>query len=143
MLKPLSKLRRVELILQDKINLIKESESFPKPSQKSLSEKFRIYKTTVSDILKRKTEYLANFESNENIQKFRFENKSKHDNLNDLMWDWFRQARDKAIPLLSGPILQSKALEFASQLDIANFKASKGHEKYPATGYKSNSRSVT
>ena len=58
------------------------------------------------------------------------------------MLDWFRQARDKAIPL-SGPILQSKALEFASQLDIANFKASNGHEKYPATGYKSNSRSVT
>jgi hypothetical protein len=40
-------------------------------------------------------------------------NKSKHNNLNDLMWDWFHQARDKAIPL-SGTILQSKALEFAS-----------------------------
>jgi hypothetical protein len=112
-----SKHRRVELNLQDKINLIKESEIFPKPSQKSLSEKFRVGKTTVSDILKRKSEYLAN----ENVQKFRFGNKSKHDNLNDLMWDWFRQARDKAIPL-SGPILQSKALEFASQLDIAFVK---------------------
>ena len=89
-----SKRRRVELTLQDKINLIKESESFPKPSQKSLSEKFGVGKTTVSDILKRKSEYLANFESNENVQKFRFGNKSKgHDNLKDLMWDWFRQAR--------------------------------------------------
>jgi hypothetical protein len=112
-----SKRRHVELNLQDKINLIKESESFPKPSQKSLSEKFGVGKATVSDILKRKSEYLAN----ENVQKFRFGNKSKHDNLNDLMWDWFRQARDKAIPL-SGPILQSKALEFASQLDIAFVK---------------------
>ena len=46
MLKPLSKRRRVELILQDKINLIKESESFPKPSQKFLSEKFGVGKTT-------------------------------------------------------------------------------------------------
>ena len=99
------------------MNLIEESESFPKPSQKSLSEKFGVGKATVSDILKRKSEYLAN----ENVQKFRFGNKSKHDNLNDLMWDWFRQARDKAIPL-SGPILQSKALEFASQLDIAFVK---------------------
>jgi hypothetical protein len=105
------------------MNLIEESESFPKPSQKSLSEKFGVGKTTVSNILKRKSEYLANFESNENVQKFRFGNKSKHDNLNDLMWDWFRQARDKTIPL-SGPIVQSKALEFASQLDIADFKAS-------------------
>jgi hypothetical protein len=48
------------------------------------------------------------------------------------MWDWFHQARDKAIPL-SGPILQSKALEFASQLDIADFKASNGWlEKFKA-----------
>ena len=46
----------------------------------------------------------SGFESNENVQKFRYGNKSKHDNLNDLMWDWFRQAHDKAIPL-SGPIL--------------------------------------
>jgi len=44
MSKPPSKRRRVELTLQDKINLIKESESFPKPSQKSLSEKFRVGK---------------------------------------------------------------------------------------------------
>ena len=109
MSKPPSKRCRVELTLQDKINLLKESKSFPKPSQKSLSEKFWVGKTTVSDILKRKSKYLGNFESNGNVQNFRFGNKSKHDNLNDLMWDWFHQARDKAIPL-SGPILQSKAL---------------------------------
>lgn len=125
MSKPPAKRRRIELTLEDKINLIKDSESFPKPSQKSLSEKFGVGKTTVSDILKRKSEYLANYENNDNLKKFRFGNKSKHDNLNDLMWDWFRQARDKAIPI-SGPILQSKALEFASQLDISDFKASNG-----------------
>ena len=61
-----SKRCRVELTLQDKINLLKESKSFPKPSQKSLSEKFGVGKTTVSDILKRKSEYFANFENNEN-----------------------------------------------------------------------------
>ena len=60
MLKPLSKRRRVELTFQNKINLIKESESFPKPSQKSLSEKFVVGKTTVSNILRRKSKYLAN-----------------------------------------------------------------------------------
>ena len=46
MSKPPSKRRRVELTLQDKINLIKESASFPKPSQKSLSEKFGVGNTT-------------------------------------------------------------------------------------------------
>ena len=47
MAKPPSKRRRVELTLQDKINLIKESESFPKPSQKFLSEKFGVGKTSL------------------------------------------------------------------------------------------------
>ena len=50
-----SKRRRVELTLQDKINLIKESESFPKPSQKSFKREiwsrqnnsFRYFKTQV------------------------------------------------------------------------------------------------
>ena len=80
-----TKRRRVELTLEDKINSIKESESFPKPSQKSLCEKLGVDKTTVSDILKLKSEYIVNFKSNDNVQKFRFGNKSKHDNLNDLM----------------------------------------------------------
>jgi hypothetical protein len=99
------------------MNLIEESESFPKPSQKSLSEKFGVGKTTVSNILKRKSEYLANFESNENVQKFRFGNKSKHDNLNDLMWDWFRQARDKTIPL-SGPVMLLKLLPLVAKVPV-------------------------
>ena len=56
---PQAKRRRVELTLQDKINSIKQSESFPKPSKKSLCEKFGVGKTTVSDILKRKSEYMV------------------------------------------------------------------------------------
>jgi hypothetical protein len=48
MSKPPSKRRRDELTLQDKINLIKESESFPKPSQKSLSEKFGVGKSQIT-----------------------------------------------------------------------------------------------
>jgi hypothetical protein len=47
------------------------------------------------------------------------------------MWDWFRQARDKAIPLL-GPILQSKALEFASQLE--KFKACHAIKAFAVSG---------
>jgi len=69
MSKPPSNHRRVELTLQDKINFIKEPESFLKPSQKPLSKKFGVGKITVSDILKRKSKYLTNFESNENVQK--------------------------------------------------------------------------
>ena len=41
------------------------------------------------------------------------------------MFSFFSQARAKNIPV-SGPILQSKALQFADQLDIENFQASNG-----------------
>jgi hypothetical protein len=46
--------------------------------------------------LKRKSEYLANFQSNENVQKFRFGNKSKHDNLNDLRLQDIFHAKQKS-----------------------------------------------
>lgn len=125
MSKPPAKRRRLELTLDDKIKLINESELVPKPTQKQLSEKFGVGKTTVSDILKRKSEYLSSFESNDNGQKCRFSHSTKNDQLNELMWDWFRQAREKSIPL-SGPILQGKSLEFANQLGLTDFKASNG-----------------
>ncbi|XP_069110032.1 tigger transposable element-derived protein 6-like [Argopecten irradians] len=123
MSKPPTKRRRLELSLDDKI--ITESQTLPKPTHKQLSEKYGIGKSTVSDILKRKDVYMKNIEENSNGNMFRFSATTKYEQLNELMWDWFRQARDKSIPL-SGPILQQKSLEFASWLQISDFKASNG-----------------
>ncbi|XP_063410388.1 tigger transposable element-derived protein 6-like, partial [Mytilus trossulus] len=50
---------------------------------------------------------------------------SKYGELNDLVFQWFKQARAKNIPL-SGPIIQEKALELAETLDLTDFKASNG-----------------
>lgn len=50
----LPKRSRVELTLKQKYDLIVESEKVPKPTQKDLSLKFGIGKTTVSDILKQR-----------------------------------------------------------------------------------------
>ena len=49
---PAPKRRRVELSLVDKIKLIQDSESLPKPTLKTLSKTFGVGKSTVSDILK-------------------------------------------------------------------------------------------
>ncbi|KAH3867740.1 hypothetical protein DPMN_030875 [Dreissena polymorpha] len=53
MSEPPSKRRRVELSLEDKIKLIKESEMFPKPILKILSEKYRVGKSTIGDIVRK------------------------------------------------------------------------------------------
>ena len=50
---------------------------------------------------------------------------TKYGRINNLLWQWFSQARAKNI-LLSGPILQEKAIAFALELGIDDFKGSNG-----------------
>ncbi|KAH3898620.1 hypothetical protein DPMN_022857 [Dreissena polymorpha] len=46
------------MFLEDKIKLIKESEMLPKPTLKMLSEKYRIGKSTIGDIMQKKSTYM-------------------------------------------------------------------------------------
>ncbi|KAH3719515.1 hypothetical protein DPMN_062352 [Dreissena polymorpha] len=57
MSQPPAKRRRVERTLEDKIKLITESTAQPKPSLKAFGERFKIGKSKVSDILKKKNVY--------------------------------------------------------------------------------------
>ncbi|CAG2249892.1 unnamed protein product [Mytilus edulis] len=116
---------RKELTLKLKYDLITEYEKTPKPTQKDLALQFGIGKTTVSDILKRSGEYKTIYEDNTTSARNRHDTGSKYGELNDLVFQWFKQARAKNIPL-SGPIIQEKALELAETLDLTDFKASNG-----------------
>ena len=140
MTQPSSKRRRSELSLKEKIKLIQEAESTPKPTLKTLSERFDIGKSTVGDILRRKSDYVQQWEKNATGTKFRFGNPCRYDPLNDLMWDWFCRVRSKNIPL-SGPIIQDKATNFAAELGFTDFKASNGwlerwKARYSVKGFK-------
>lgn len=119
---PPSKRRRVELTLAGKLQLISEAERLPKPTLKVLSDKYGVGKSTVGDILKKKDVYKAESERNSSPGKHRFNQSTK---LNELLWQWFCQARAKSIPI-SGPILQEKACSFASDLGVEDFKGSNG-----------------
>ncbi len=118
------KRRRIELSLGTKIKLIEDSETLPKPLQKDLAEKYNISKQTVSDILKKKDEYKAQFETNIAADRKRL-NKGKYEDINRVLHEWFVCAQTKSIPL-SGPILKEKAMQFAVDLKIEDFKASEG-----------------
>ncbi|KAH3708927.1 hypothetical protein DPMN_068385 [Dreissena polymorpha] len=87
MSQPPAKRRRVELTLEDKIKIITESTAQPKPSLKALDERFKIGKSTVGDILKKKNVYQEQWEKNESGSKFRFDNECKFDRLNELTWE--------------------------------------------------------
>ena len=58
-----SKSTRKDLTLKEKIDLIKASDNL---SQRKLAEKFGCGKTSVGSILKRKAEYLDQWEANAN-----------------------------------------------------------------------------
>ena len=100
-------------MLKLKINLIKDSKSQIK--QKDLAAKYGIGTSTVSDILKKKGEILQEYGNNANEEKCRFGTSCKYNELNELTWKWFSQARVKSI-LISGPIIKEKATKFASTL---------------------------
>ena len=78
---PPTKRRRRELTLADKIKLIKESESASLP-MKRLAIKYGIGKLTVSDIIKRKADYIGQFEANAGSGRQRFNQTSKFQDVN-------------------------------------------------------------
>ncbi|KAI6649591.1 Tigger transposable element-derived protein 6-like [Oopsacas minuta] len=48
--------------------------------------------------------------------------KSENEDLDEKLWEWFVATRSKKIPV-SGPILQEKALDIATELEKTDFKA--------------------
>ncbi|XP_033729505.1 major centromere autoantigen B-like, partial [Pecten maximus] len=55
----------------------------------------------------------------------RFNSGSKYGDLNELTLKWFSPARARNLPI-SGPLLQEKAMRFASDLGLTDYKASSG-----------------
>ncbi|XP_062599444.1 tigger transposable element-derived protein 6-like [Saccostrea cucullata] len=142
-----TKRQRLELSLSDKIKLIKDHESQPKISQRVLGEKFKVGKSTVGDILRKKDFYLEQFEKNASPKKSRFNNTCKFFDINDVVFKWFSTARAKGIPI-SGPIIQEKALQYSAELQIPGFKASNGwldrwKNRYSVTAFKISGESAS
>lgn len=120
-----AKRQRVELSFSDKTKLINEHEARPKISQRDLGEKFRVGRSTVGDILKKKEFYIEHYEQNASPAKSRFHNSCKFFDINKVVYKWFCTARAKGIPI-SGHIIQEKALQYLKDLNIAGFKAFNG-----------------
>ena len=69
--------------------------------------------------------YRAQSEEYLGSKRKRHPSSTKFSDLNELLFRWFKGAREKNIPL-SGPILQEKALDFAREMKLDDFKASNG-----------------
>ncbi|CAF1355307.1 unnamed protein product [Rotaria magnacalcarata] len=114
------------LTLSEKIQLIRENEE--KVSYRTLADKYKISIGSVSNIIKRKVEYIESYEQNESSTKkrdLRDEFSQQHD---QQVYEWFVVQRSKNIPV-SGPLLQERARQVRQQLGgtaASDFRASNG-----------------
>jgi predicted DNA-binding protein YlxM (UPF0122 family) len=114
------------LTLSEKVELIRENEH--NVSYRTLAEKHKISIGSVSNIIKRKAEYIESYEQNENSNKKRNFRDEFNQQLDQKVYEWFVIQRSKNIPI-SGPLIQEQARQIRQQLGAANtddFKASNG-----------------
>ncbi len=97
---------RNELDLEQKINLIKEKEH--DLSHREIKDKFQLSLGAISNILKRKNEYLNDYETNQNKKMKRKMKDNFSQKIEDTVYEWFVAQRSKNIPI-SGPVLQEYA----------------------------------
>ncbi|KAM4020522.1 tigger transposable element-derived protein 6-like [Anomaloglossus baeobatrachus] len=110
------------LTLRDRISVIKENEAGR--SQRDLAREFHCSKTQIQATLANKEHYLRQWQENvnENSKRRRWQ---PYEDVNKAVLAWFHHARAVHYPI-SGPMLQEKALQIASQLGLHRFHASNG-----------------
>ena len=84
-----------ELPIVKKVELLKEAGS---KSVRRLAKDYGVSVGTVSNMLKRKREIEEQYESNVGAERCRKLRKTSHDELNNLMWDFFKTCRIKTSP---------------------------------------------
>jgi predicted DNA-binding protein YlxM (UPF0122 family) len=84
-------------------------------SHREIKDKFHASLGAISNILKRKNEYINDYETNQNKKMKRKLKDDFSQTINDTVYEWFVAQRTKNIPL-SGPILQEYARKVAEEL---------------------------
>jgi hypothetical protein len=81
---------------------------------KAIDDRFSISKGTIQATKENKDLILKEAESNHSLPKTRI---VKRNDVNAILWRWFRTTCVKGYPI-SGPILQGKAKQIASELGV-------------------------
>ena len=116
---------RKDLNLEQKVQVIKLSDEGL--AVKNILSRVKCGKSQVYNILKRKQEIMEEYESlgGQSLNCHRKRRKTEYDEINRLTYEFFQDCHRRKINL-TGPLLQEKALQFASELNFSEFKASNG-----------------
>ncbi|KAG5680584.1 hypothetical protein PVAND_010081 [Polypedilum vanderplanki] len=120
--------KRVSLTIEKKIEIIKRHENGE--TQKSLAEQFKVGRTTISDILKRKYKFFKfvamNSDKTENLKRRRTLRRTIHTVLEENLLQWYNELRESGA-YISGPMIAQRATQLHKELGYKdNFNASNG-----------------
>lgn len=122
------KRKRLVLTIEAKIEIIERLQKGE--SQQSLADQFKIGKSTVSDLWKKREDVLyfaAKLDNTDGSKRRKVMKQAKNVQLEEALFMWFIQRRSRGDPI-SGPLLTEKALYFNEQLGgPSDFKASQGY----------------
>eukprot|EP00794_Sanderia_malayensis_P014665 gene14665-16191_t len=120
-----AKRARNELSLDKKFHIVEEYESTNGSlGIRTLAEKYMCGKTQISNIIKNKVSVREQYEKGLPQGKKR-NRTSQFSDLNDAVWEWYKNKNDQLIPV-DGPMIQEFASQVAEKLGYIDFKASSG-----------------
>lgn len=114
---------QTELSLQQKSEVLQRIQKGE--SQRKLAEQYGVSKTTIANIKKNEHSIINAVESNCSQNRKRKMKKTENEEVNNIILEFFIKCRAQNIPV-TGPMLQAKAAEIASSLQIEKFTASNG-----------------
>ncbi|XP_066978569.1 tigger transposable element-derived protein 4-like [Macrobrachium rosenbergii] len=115
--------RRNGLSLEVKIEIIKRINSGEK--QSDMAEEYMVNRSTIKSIMKKANSYLQCWKKGMFHPDSKRLKGPKREDIEAALYSWYRQAVASGVPV-SGSVLCSKALAFASKLGHTDFKATHG-----------------
>ena len=116
--------KQTVLTLEQRIEVIRKSEK-EKLSNRKIAEQMGVGRTQIDNVLKRKADILTDYENNTGPERKRQRRPTGNEDINVLVWEWIQDATSRRINV-SDPLIEVRALKFASDLNVESFKASNG-----------------
>ena len=120
-----AKKKRIDLTLKQKIEILTKLDSKPKPSYRQISAEYGCSIGVITNILKNKEDIQKLYIENSSDKRHRLIRNCDNEELNNIVFEFFKACRAKGIPV-SGPMIQQRAKQIAEALGNENFQASNG-----------------
>ena len=94
-------------------------------TKKNVAAKYSVPQNTLTYWIKHKEDIISKYESDQFGAKRPNLSVGKHDSVDKAAYKWFMNTCERNVPI-GGHIIREKALDFAKEVNITDFKASEG-----------------